>query len=72
MRNTIILGTLLALFGLASIAQASDRPKLIDRDTAQVTREASGDSRGEQPDQNEQRDRSRQGHDEAGEQPDRR
>jgi hypothetical protein len=47
MRNTIILGGLIALLGLGTAALANDRSGLIDDDTARVTREASNDGRGE-------------------------
>ena len=46
MRNTIILGTFIALLGLGAVAQASDQTGSSDNDAIQVTREASHDDRG--------------------------
>lgn len=43
MRKTIILGSLIALLGLGSVALASDRSDRNDSGTAQVTRQASND-----------------------------
>ena len=45
MRKTIIFGTLAALFGLATLAQASDQSRADMRDDTQVTRAAANDSR---------------------------
>ena len=65
MRNTIILGLLVALFGFAAAAQASDRSELSDRDGQQVSREASIDNHREGHDRYERSDRSRARHDES-------
>jgi hypothetical protein len=65
MRNTIILGTLLALFGVASVVQASDWSQSRDGDTVQVRREASHD--GIRHDRYERKDGSRERHHESGE-----
>ena len=46
MRSAIILGTVVALLGFGSAAQASDRSGLNDDDAAQVTREVAHDDRG--------------------------
>jgi hypothetical protein len=67
MHKTIILGTLLALFGFTAVAQASDRHNASDRDATRVQREASDDSRGDRHDQYERKDRSRERHDESSE-----
>ncbi len=67
MRNRIILGTLLALFGLAAVAQASDRHNSSERDATRVHREVSDDSHGDRHDRYERKDRSRERHDESGE-----
>jgi hypothetical protein len=67
MRTTIIIGSVLALVGFASVAQARDSYKAGDRDTARVHREVSDDSRGERHDRYERGDRSRERHDEASE-----
>jgi hypothetical protein len=67
MRNTIIIGSVLALVGFASVAQARDSYKVGDRDTARVHREVSDDSRGERHDRYERRDQSRERHDETNE-----
>jgi hypothetical protein len=67
MRNRIILGTLLALFGLAAVAQASDRHNSSDRDATRVYREVSDDSRGDRHHGYERKDWSRERHDESGE-----
>ena len=63
MRNTLILGTLLALFGVASVVQAGDRSQSRDRDTVQVSREASHD--GDRHDRYERKDGSRERHHES-------
>jgi hypothetical protein len=62
MRNTIILGSLVALLGLGSAALASDQSGLNDNDTAQVTREASNDGRGDRRHRYERSERSRDRH----------
>ncbi len=83
MRNSIILGTFLALFGLAAVAYASDRPQSGDQSGIQAASDASNDGRGESHDRyerkdrtgdrhDESRDRSRGGHDESSERHDRR
>lgn len=66
MRNTLILGTLLALFGVASVVQASDRSQSRDGDTVQVSREADtiqvsreASHDGDRHDRYERKDRSR-------------
>jgi hypothetical protein len=60
MRNTIILGSLLALIGLgAAVAQASDQAEMINQDAMQATREASNDGRGDRRHQYEATERSR-------------
>jgi hypothetical protein len=61
MRKALILGTLLALFGVASVVQASDRSQ--DRDTVRISRETSHD--GDRHDRYESKDRSRERHDES-------
>lgn len=65
MRNTIILGTLLALFGVASVVQAGDRSQSRDGDTVQVRQEASHD--GDRHDRYERKDGSRERHHASGE-----
>jgi hypothetical protein len=67
MRNTIIIGSVLALVGFASVAQAGDRYNVSDPDAARVHREVSDDGRGERHDRYEGRDRSRERHDETSE-----
>jgi hypothetical protein len=64
MRNTIIIGSVLALIGFASAAQASDWHRTSDQSAARVHREASDDSRGERHDRYERKGRH---HGEAGE-----
>ncbi len=66
MRNTLILGTLLALFGVASVVQASDRSQSRDGDTVRVSREADtiraireASRDGDRHDRSESKDRSR-------------
>ena len=44
MRTTIIIGSILALVGVASVAQARDSYKASDRDTARVHREVSDEA----------------------------
>jgi hypothetical protein len=65
MHNPIILGTLLAVFSLAAVAQASDRLQSSDRNELRVAREGSDDSRSKRHDSNEHADRSRERHDES-------
>ncbi|MDI1345638.1 MAG: hypothetical protein PSV22_16280 [Pseudolabrys sp.] len=86
MRKTIILGSILALIGVASVAQASDRLNTGERDASRVQSESSDGSGAGQHDRNareetsrdrhnESRDRhdeSRERHDEARERSDRR
>lgn len=67
MRNTIVIGTLLAFFGLAAVAHASDRSKGTDRDGVSTTGEMSHDSRADRQDRSERNHRTREGHDEANE-----
>jgi hypothetical protein len=59
LRNTIILGSLLALIGIAPVAQASDWYKGNDR-AAQVHRES--DARPERYERDEHDNRSRRQH----------
>jgi len=68
MRKTIILGSILALAGFASVAQASDWSKGSDHDAVRGHRESSDDSHGERHDQYKRNYRSREHHDEFGEQ----
>jgi hypothetical protein len=63
MRNTIILGTFIALLGLGAVAQASDQTGSNDNDAIQVTREASHDERGDRHHRYERSERSRDRHD---------
>jgi len=72
MRNRIILGTLLVLFGLAAVAEASDRPGSINLDAPRVHREASDSSRGDRHDRSAREEPSRERHDESHERNDRR
>jgi hypothetical protein len=65
MRNTIIIGSVLALVGFASAVHAGDWYNVSDRGTARVEREASDDSRGERRERYERGDRSRERHDES-------
>ncbi len=65
MRNTIILGTLLALFGLVAVAQASDHSGSRDQDRLRVSRDVSNDGRGDRHDRYERKHRSRDRHDES-------
>jgi hypothetical protein len=65
MRNTIVIGTLLAVVGLAGMAQASDRSKTIDRDGISTTGEVSHDRRGDRHDRYERKNRTRERHDES-------
>jgi len=68
MRKTLILGTLVALFGLAGAVQASDHPRSGVQDETQVTRAASNESRADRHDRYERHNRSRERHDEYREQ----
>lgn len=63
MRNTIFIGTLLAIVGFAAMAQASDRSKTIDRDAVSTTGKMSHDSRGDRHDRYERTNRTRERHD---------
>lgn len=87
MRKTIILGSILALIGAASVAQASDRLNSGERDANRVHSETSDDSQAGRHDRiareehsrdrhegrhEERRDRSRARHDESRERSDRR
>jgi hypothetical protein len=63
MRSTIIIGSILALVGLASVAQASDRDNVRDLNTTSVHREVSDDVRTER--QHRRMHRSRDRHDET-------
>jgi hypothetical protein len=48
MRKTIIFGTIAALFGLVTVAQASsDKAKPATKDGAQITQKAETEGRGE-------------------------
>jgi hypothetical protein len=67
MRNTIIIGSVLALVGFVSAAQASDWRNVSDQGTARMHREVSDDSRSERHDRYERGDRSRERHDEISE-----
>jgi len=63
MRKTLIIGTLMALFGLATAVQASDYRRTGIQDDTQVTRAASNDIGDEQHGRYERNDRSRERHD---------
>ena len=63
MGKTIILGSILALVGFASVAQASEWSKASDRDATRVHREASDDSRGDRHDRTARKEHSRDHHD---------
>lgn len=76
MRNGMIFGTVAALLGLATVAQATDQPRSVGQDGTQVTREAAGDSgqgkqtraaasdsRGDRDERYERSKRSRDHHD---------
>ncbi len=63
MRNTIILGLLVGLFGFSAAALASDTSKSGTR--SELTREASTENRGERHDRYEHAERSRERHDES-------
>lgn len=62
MRKTIILGSILALIGLASVAQASDRLNGGDRDANRVHSETSDDSQTDRHDRTAQNEYSRERH----------
>lgn len=79
MRKTIILGSILALIGVASVAQASDRSNLGERDAGRVHSESSDGSHTDRHDRvareeqsRDRHDESRERHDEARERSDRR
>lgn len=83
MRKAIILGSILALIGVASVAQASDILNSGERDTNRVHSETSNDSQTDRLDRtarnerhegrhDERRDRSRAHLDESRERSDRR
>ena len=57
MRNTIIIGSALALIGFTSVAQASDWYRTSDQGGARTYRELSDDARGERHERYERRDR---------------
>jgi hypothetical protein len=67
MRKTIILGSILALIGVASVAQASDRLNSGERDANRVQSETSDDSQAGRHDRIAREDRSRDRHDESSE-----
>lgn len=67
MRNTIIIGSVLALIGFASVAQASDWSRTSDQGGARAYRELSHDARGERYERrgwrhHEGRERHREAH----------
>ncbi len=66
MRKTIIFGTLAALFGLATLAQASDRSRGDMRDGIQVTRAEANDSRYDRHERDGRHSRSHERHGESG------
>lgn len=66
MRKTIIFGTLVALFGFATLAQASDRTRTDMRDGTQVTRAAANDDRDDRHARDARNERSHERHDESG------
>ena len=83
MRKTVILGSILAIIGLASVAQASDRWNAGEGVANRVHSETSDDSQTDRLDRtarngrresrhDEHRDRSRAHHDESRERSDRR
>ena len=67
MRKTIIFGTLAALLGFATLAQASDHSRRYMRDGTQVTRAEANDSRYDRHERDGRRYRSHERHDESGE-----
>lgn len=67
MRGIIAIGALLAFFGLAVVAHASDSSKSIDRDGVSTTGEASHDVRADRKDRYERKHHARDGHDESNE-----
>lgn len=64
MRNTIILGLLIAVCGFAA-AQASDYSNSSDRDRAKITSENSTEGRSERRERHERAERVRERHDES-------
>jgi hypothetical protein len=58
MRSTIIIGSVVALLGFGTLAQASDGYEDHDRSTTRVDRRVADDSRSERHDRYERRDRS--------------
>jgi len=66
MRKTIIFGTLAALFGFATLAQASDHSRGDMRDGIQVTRAEANDSRGDRHERDARHERSQERHDKSG------
>jgi len=67
MRKTIIFSTLVALFGFATLAQASDHSRRYLRDGTQVTRAEADDSQYDRHERDGRRYRSHKRHDESGE-----
>lgn len=67
MRKTIILGTLVALFGFATLAQAHDHSRGDVRDGTQVTRTEANDNRYDRRERDGRHYRSHERHDESGE-----
>ncbi len=65
MRKAIILGSILALIGVASVAQASDRLNSGERDTNRVHSETSEGSQAGRHDRTAREDRSRDRYDES-------
>ena len=65
MRKAIILGSTLALIGVASVAQASDRLNSGERDTNRAHSETSEGSQAGRHDRIAREDRSRDRHDES-------
>jgi hypothetical protein len=65
MRKTIILGSILALIGVASVAQAGDRLNSGERDTNRVQSETLDDSQAGRHERIAREDRSRDRHDES-------
>jgi hypothetical protein len=79
MRKTIILGSILALIGAASVAQAGDRSNPGEREASRVHSDTSDRSPAGRPDRiareepsRDRHDESRKRHDEARERSDRR
>lgn len=65
MRKAIILGSILVLIGVASVAQANDRLNSGERDANRVHSETSDGSQTGRHDRNARDDRSRDRHDES-------